>query len=66
MSQHHLRETAGSIATHLAAIVVGIVLVMIGLFLSVPIVGLPIGIPVGLAGVLLLVWGFFSRASRAS
>jgi len=42
---------------HLAAIVVGLVLMVMGLALGVTIVLLPLGVPVGLVGILLFLWG---------
>jgi hypothetical protein len=48
-------------AGHLLAIIGGILLMVIGLALGVTMVLLPVGIPVGLVGVLLFVWGMFGR-----
>ena len=64
MDNHQLTETGGKLATHLLAVIAGLILVMIGLLLSVPIVGLPLGIPIGLAGVLICLWGLFGRTTR--
>jgi hypothetical protein len=44
---------------HTVAIVVGFALMVIGLGLGVTMVLLPIGLVVGLIGVLVLVWGLF-------
>lgn len=49
--------TGGRILGHGAAIALGIVLMVVGLALSVPMVWLPIGLPLGLAGLLLALWG---------
>ena len=38
---------------------IGLVLVITGLGLSVTMVGLPLGLPIGLAGVLVGLWGLF-------
>ncbi len=46
---------------HLAAVAGGFVLMVLGLAMGVTIVMLPVGIVVGLAGVLLFVWGLFGH-----
>ena len=45
------------IAYHLAAIIFGLAITVLGVGLSVTMVLLPVGIPVGLAGLGLLIWG---------
>ena len=45
------------IAFHLAAIIAGLVMMVLGVGLSVTMVLLPIGIPLGLAGLGLCIWG---------
>ena len=64
MNNHQLTETGSKIASHLLAVIAGLILVMIGLLLSVPMVGLPLGIPIGLAGVLICLWGLFGRTTQ--
>jgi hypothetical protein len=49
------------IAYHLAAIIFGLALTVLGVGLSVTMVLLPVGIPVGLAGLGLLTWGLTPR-----
>lgn len=49
---------------HAAAVVLGLVLMIVGLALGVTMIMLPVGIVVGLAGVLLLVGGLFSQIGR--
>ena len=44
---------------HIMAIAVGAILTIIGLGMGVTMVLLPVGIPIGLAGVLLLAWGLW-------
>lgn len=44
-------------AFHLAAIIAGVVMMILGVGLSVTMVLLPVGIPLGLAGLGVLVWG---------
>jgi hypothetical protein len=45
------------IAFHLAAIVAGLLMMVLGLGLSVTMVLLPVGLPLGLAGLVLFIWG---------
>ena len=63
-SEHHLLEVGGRFLAHTIAIAVGLVLAVIGLGLGVTMVLLPIGLPVGLVGVVILVWGLFGRARK--
>ena len=46
---------------HAAAVVIGLALMVIGLGLGVTMIMLPVGVVVGLAGVLLVVGGLFAR-----
>jgi hypothetical protein len=46
-----------SIVFHFLMAIVGLVVMMVGVGLSVTMVLLPIGIPIGLAGLALLTWG---------
>ena len=64
MNNHQLTETGSKIASHLLAVVAGVIMILIGLLLSVPMVGLPLGIPIGLAGVLICLWGLFGTSPR--
>jgi len=57
-------DTGSKIASHVLAVIAGLILVMIGLLLSVPMVGLPLGIPISLAGVLICLWGLFGTATQ--
>jgi hypothetical protein len=63
-SSWHLVTTGERFLGHTIAVVVGMVLVIAGLGMGVTMVLLPIGIPVGLGGLLLCVWGFFSAAPQ--
>jgi hypothetical protein len=58
-SDHHLLESGGRFLAHTVAILLGLVLMILGLGLSVTMVALPIGLPMGLAGLVLCVWGFY-------
>ena len=64
MNNHQLAETGSKIAIHTLAAIAGLVLVIAGLGLGVTMVGLPLGIPIGLAGVLLFLWGLFGTAAK--
>ncbi len=64
MNNHHLAETGSRIAVHTLAVLLGIVFVVAGLGLGVTMVGLPLGIPIGLAGVLLFLWGMFGTTAK--
>jgi hypothetical protein len=46
------------------AIVLGIVLMLFGVGMGVTMVMLPVGVPVGLAGLMLLLWGLSSSAPQ--
>jgi hypothetical protein len=54
---HVLVEQGERLIAHLAAVGVGIVLMVLGLGMGVSMVMLPLGLVVGLVGVLLFVWG---------
>jgi hypothetical protein len=56
---HHVVETCERAAGHVVAMVVGFVLMIVGIAMGVTIVLLPMGIPVGLAGFFLFLWGLF-------
>jgi hypothetical protein len=54
-----LAKGAGLVVSHMLAIVAGLILMIAGLGMGVSIVLLPIGIPVGLCGLLVFIWGLF-------
>jgi hypothetical protein len=58
----------GSAFVHVAAVLVGFVLMIVGLGLGVTIIMLPVGFVVGIIGLLMFVGGLFGRigAQRAS
>lgn len=58
---HKIIKAGERIAGHVFAIIGGFLLMVIGLALGVTMVLLPVGIPVGLVGLLLFVWGLFGR-----
>ena len=66
MNTHRLMETGSDITLHALALLAGVILVILGLGLGATIWGLLLGIPIGLAGVLLCLWGLFGRAATES
>ena len=66
MNTHRLTETGSNIALHTLALLAGMILVILGLGLGATIWGLLLGIPIGLAGVLLCLWGLVGRAATES
>jgi hypothetical protein len=65
LSPRHIAALAWSLLGHIAAIIVGFVLMVVGLALGVTMIMLPVGVAVGLLGFLLLVGGFFAHVGRA-
>jgi hypothetical protein len=55
---------AGLFVGHVAAIVVGVVLMVVGIGLGVGLVTLPVAIPVGFAGLFVFLWGVMGRAEQ--
>jgi hypothetical protein len=61
VSLRHWLSVLGNIAEHAAFIIVGLFLAIVGLGLGVTMIMLPVGIVVGLIGVLMIVGGLFAR-----
>jgi hypothetical protein len=61
-----MTEIGSNIALHTLALLASVVLMILGLGLVMTIWGLLLGIPIGLAGVLLGLWGLFGRAATVS
>ena len=59
-----LLETGERILGHVAAVVLGFVLMVVGLGLGVTMVMLPVGLVVGLLGVVVFVWGLLGHLGR--
>jgi hypothetical protein len=59
-----LAKGAGRLAVHVAAIVAGLILMVVGLAMGVSVVLLPFGIPLGLAGLLAFLWGLAGRSQE--
>jgi hypothetical protein len=58
---HPWIRTAESVLGHIAAVIVGFVLMVVGLALGVTVVMLPAGIVIGLVGVAMFVGGLFAQ-----
>lgn len=64
MSSTTMRRMLGGVATffeHAATVILGLALIIVGLGLGVTMLMLPVGVVVGLIGVLLVVGGLFAR-----
>ena len=57
-------QKAELILAHVAAVAVGFVLMVVGLGLGVTMIMLPIGLIVGLLGVVTFVWGLFGHLGK--
>ena len=64
MSNNDPDKKPDRIGFHLAAIIGGLVMMVLGVGLSVTMVLLPIGLPLGLAGLVLLIMGLIPRWQR--
>lgn len=58
-----LSNWAKQLALDVAAVVVGLILMVIGLGMGVTVVLLPVGIAVGFAGIFAVLWGLFGRSA---
>ncbi len=56
-SDRHLLQTGERFLGHTIAVVAGFVLMIVGLAMGVTMVLLPIGLPLGLGGLVLFLWG---------
>jgi hypothetical protein len=63
-SGRDLVKTGERIVGHTLAAAAGLALMIVGVGMGVTMVMLPIGIPLGVLGLLLFVWGLFSRPPR--
>ena len=58
---HGIVEKSELFVGHLAAVIVGCIFIVVGLGMGVTVVMLPVGLVVGLIGVMTLVWGLFGH-----
>jgi len=63
-SKGTLLLAAERLVGHVMAMIAGVVLIFAGVGLGVTMVGLPVGVPVGLLGVLLFIWGLAVRRQK--
>jgi hypothetical protein len=66
MTVHGALAGVGRFLEHAAAVVVGLILMIVGLGLGVTMIMLPAGIVLGLLGVAILVAGLFARTDERS
>ena len=64
MSNNDPDKKPDRIGFHLAAIIGGLVMMVLGVGLSVTMVLLPVGIPLGLAGLGVFIWGLTPGLQR--
>ena len=62
--RHGFIATVERIAGHAAAVLLGFVLMVVGLGLGVTMIMLPVGLVIGLAGLLAFVWGLVGHLER--
>ena len=65
VAAHRMFGFAIGFFEHAAAVVIGLVLMIVGLGLGVTMIMLPVGITIGLIGVAMLVGGLFARVDRS-
>jgi archaellum biogenesis protein FlaJ (TadC family) len=53
-----------SVLGHIAAVIIGFIMMVIGLGLGVTIIMLPVGLVIGLAGVAMFIGGLFARIDQ--
>ena len=58
---HHVLAGIGTFLEHTAAVVVGLIMMIVGLGLAVTLIMLPVGMAIGLLGAAVLVGGLFGR-----
>lgn len=57
-------RTTESLLGHMAAVVIGFLMMVVGLGLGVTIIMLPVGIVIGLIGVAVFIGGLFARVNQ--
>ena len=64
VSGRQMVDAGGRFLGHSIAVVAGLVLMIVGVAMGVTMVLLPLGIPVGLVGLLIFVWGLTAGTLR--
>jgi hypothetical protein len=54
-------QATESVLGHVAAVIIGLIMMVVGLGLGVTMIMLPVGLVIGLAGLAMVVGGFFAR-----
>jgi hypothetical protein len=57
MTNNDQNKKPDSVAFHLVGIIAGLLMMVLGLGLSVTMVLLPVGLPLGLIGLVVFIWG---------
>ena len=57
----HIADLIGNALGHIAAVIIGFVLMVVGLALGVTMIMLPVGLVVGMLGFAMVVGGFFAH-----
>jgi len=66
MSAHKALKTGESVVLHVAAIIAGAIMALVGLGMGITMFLLPIGVPLGLIGAGIFTWGIFGFRQRES
>jgi hypothetical protein len=64
-STDRMADVLGRMFNRFAAVIVGLILMIVGLGMMATIVALPVGVILEVLGILILVWGFFNPAERS-
>ena len=65
LTVHDVFAFVGRFLEHAAAVIIGLIMMIVGLALGVTMIMLPVGLVVGLLGVAILVGGLFARIDEA-
>ncbi|CAN5907891.1 hypothetical protein BH23PLA1_BH23PLA1_26360 [soil metagenome] len=60
----NMDQTGGRIAGHMVALILGFTLMLVGMGMGVTMVLLPLGLPIGLVGFLMFLWGLNAQIQR--
>jgi hypothetical protein len=63
---HQVVETGEHFLAHVLAIGIGFAIMIVGVAMCVSIVMLPVGLPLGLFGLALFMWGLYHRRAKAN
>ena len=64
ISVHGMLAGVGRFLEHAAAVVIGLIMMIVGLGMGVTMIMLPVGIVIGLLGIAVLVAGLFARIDK--